>query len=91
MKGFVQYVKTKFQKHPVKLDNVDNEPYYEWNNMLFYGEPCMDDTGNGLYPTACGCEECDFKANLGNDTLEYIILFVIIGLVGYGGYKYFKK
>ena len=26
-----------------------------------------------------------------DDTLEYIILFVIIGLICYGGYKYFNK
>ena len=32
--------------------------------------------------------ECDESED---DTLEYILLFVIIGLVCYGGYKYFKK
>ena len=56
------------------------------------GECCVDPEHDvaGHLPTLTG--DCDMSNYEGGDdeTLEYIILFVIIGIICYGGYKYFK-
>jgi len=81
MKGFVQYVKTKFQKHPVKLDTYQENLQKCLDTFDYTEEECHE----RLSAAADALSEGD------DETLEYIILFVIIGLVGYGGYKYFNK
>jgi len=82
MQRLKQYVKTKFQKHPVKLAYQDDMQY------------CLKHSGGGegyCHSHICSQDGSeDYSECLEDDTLQYIILFVIIGLVGYGGYKYFK-
>jgi hypothetical protein len=87
MQQLKQYIKTKFQKHPVKLFTYQQdlqECIDEGESQEFCHSYICDSNFHGY-------SECENENPPSDDTLQYILLFVIIGLVCYGGYKYLKK